>query len=92
MVSSPHAREWPFSSCRAPLIAVHGCATIPLMFEDIDLTPQKQPKKPRDLSGMSVLELDAYIDALDVEKGRAEAERARKKAYMAGADGLFKKT
>ena len=62
------------------------------MFDDIDLTPQKQPKKPRDLSGMSVMELDAYIDALQAEQARAEAERARKKNYMAGADGLFKKT
>ena len=62
------------------------------MFDDIDITPQKQPKKPRDLSGFSVDDLNNYIAALTDEIARAENERTRKKAYLEGAASLFKKT
>lgn len=60
------------------------------MFEDVDLTPQKQPKKPRDLSGMSVEELDLYIAALGDEQERARAERTKKQAYKESLGSLFK--
>ncbi len=61
------------------------------MFDDPDLTPQKQPKKPRDLSGLSIDDLNNYIATLNDEIARAELERGRKKAYLDGAAGLFKK-
>ncbi len=67
------------------------CQTL-FMFDDIDITPQKQPKKPRDLSGFSVDDLNNYIAALTDEIARAENERTRKKAYLEGAASLFKKT
>jgi uncharacterized small protein (DUF1192 family) len=61
------------------------------MFDDLDTTPQKQPKKPRDLSGMSVEELNRYIDDLDAEKARAATERDKKQAYKDSLGSLFKK-
>ncbi len=61
------------------------------MFEDLDLTPQKQPKKPRDLSGLSVEELDVYIGTLGAEQERARQERAKKQAYKETVGNLFKK-
>lgn len=61
------------------------------MFDDLDTPAQKQPKKPRDLSGMSVEELDRYIADLDVEKARAAVERDKKRAYKDSLGSLFKK-
>ena len=60
------------------------------MFDDPDLTPQKQPKKARDLSGFSVADLDAYIVALKDEIARAEGERTKKQAYLGAAGNFFK--
>lgn len=61
-----------------------------MLFADDELTPQKQPKKPRDLSNFSVDELLAYIAALEAEKARVEAEMAKKKAYKDNVGNLFK--
>jgi uncharacterized small protein (DUF1192 family) len=60
------------------------------MFDDSDLNPQKQPARRKDLSGMSVDELDRYIEALDQEKARAQAERGKKQAYKDSVGSLFK--
>lgn len=58
------------------------------MFDDNDLTPQKQPKKSRDLSGFSVDDLNNYIAALTDEIARADAELTRKKSIF-GRRGQF---
>ena len=60
------------------------------MFDDPDLTPQKQSKKPRDLTNFSVADLDAYIQALRDEITRADAERTKKQAYLGTVDNFFK--
>jgi uncharacterized small protein (DUF1192 family) len=44
-----------------------------------DLEPRKQPPKPRDLSGWSVDELNAYIANLQTEIERARAVIGSKK-------------
>lgn len=63
-----------------------------MLFSDDELTPQKQPKKPRDLSNFSVDDLTAYITALEAEKARAEVEMTKKKAYKDTVGGFFKTT
>ncbi len=60
-----------------------------MLSTDDDLTPQKQPKKPRDLSSFSVDDLAAYIAALASEQARAEGELERKKAYRDAVGGFF---
>ena len=60
------------------------------MFLDDDLDPRKPVKKPKDLSGFSVSELDDYMAALRAEIDRAQAEKTRKTAHLAAASGLFK--
>ena len=59
------------------------------MIED-DLDPKKKPAKLKNLEPMSVDELMAYVEALQGEIVRAEAEIARKKAYAGAASSFFK--
>ncbi len=56
--------------------------------------PRKKPKMVheigQDLAAISIAELDDRIAALKDEIQRLEAEKAKKSAVMAAADGLFK--
>jgi uncharacterized small protein (DUF1192 family) len=56
-----------------------------------DLEPRKQPPKPKDLSGWSVDELNAYIGNLQAEIERARTVIAGKTSHRAGAEAFFKK-
>ena len=55
-----------------------------------DLEPRKQTPKPKDLEAMGVEELEAYLAELEAEIGRVREKIEAKKAYLQGADGLFK--
>ncbi len=56
-----------------------------------DLEPRKQKPKPRDLEAMGVDELEAYLAELEQEADRVREKIAAKKAYLSGADSLFKR-
>ena len=56
-----------------------------------DLEPRKQKPKPKDLEVMGVDELEAYLAELEEEAGRVRDKIAAKKAYLSGADDLFKR-
>jgi uncharacterized small protein (DUF1192 family) len=55
-----------------------------------DLEPRKQKPKPRDLEAMGVDELEAYLAELEQEADRVREKIAAKKAYLGGAESLFK--
>ncbi len=55
-----------------------------------DLEPQKQPRKPKPLDGMSIDELKSYVLALQDEIARVEAAIAAKQAHMQAVSALFK--
>lgn len=57
---------------------------------DPDDLPQKTKPKLKDLEAMGVAELEDYLSALLAETDRVKAKIAAKKAYLAGAAGLFK--
>jgi uncharacterized small protein (DUF1192 family) len=59
--------------------------------EDEDLAPKRMPAKKRDLSPMSVGEMNAYIGELEDEIVRVRSEIERKQKHRAGIEGLFKK-
>ena len=56
-----------------------------------DLEPRKQQPKPKDLEAMGVDELEAYLGELEEEANRVREKIAAKKAYLSGADSLFKR-
>lgn len=56
-----------------------------------DLEPRKQKPKPKDLEAMGVDELEAYLAELEAEAERVRQKIAAKKAYLSGAEGLFKR-
>ena len=56
-----------------------------------DLEPRKQQPKPKDLEVMGVDELEAYLGELEEEANRVREKIAAKKAYLSGADALFKR-
>ncbi len=56
-----------------------------------DLEPRKQKPKPRDLEAMGVDELEAYLAELEQEADRVREKIAAKKAYLSGAESLFKR-
>jgi len=56
-----------------------------------DLEPRKQKPKPKDLEAMGVDELEAYLAELEQEADRVREKVAAKKAYLSGADSLFKR-
>lgn len=60
------------------------------MFDE-ELDPKTKKPKLRDLSTLSVDELENYIAAMRAEIVRVESEIARKKAHLGAADQLFKK-
>ncbi|MEE8144272.1 MAG: DUF1192 family protein [Kiloniellales bacterium] len=55
-----------------------------------DLEPRKQQPKPKDLESMGVEELEEYLAELESEAERVREKIAAKKAYLSGADSLFK--
>lgn len=59
---------------------------------DLDeLEPRKQQPKPKNLEAMGVDELEAYLAELEEEAERVRAKIAAKKAYLSGAESLFKR-
>ena len=56
-----------------------------------DLEPRKQKPKPKDLEAMGVDELEAYLAELEQEADRVREKVAAKKAYLSGAESLFKR-
>jgi uncharacterized small protein (DUF1192 family) len=59
--------------------------------DEEDLLPQRQPKKPKDLTLLGVAELEEYISGLESEIARARAEIAVKQRQRTGAEALFKR-
>ena len=56
-----------------------------------DLEPRKPAPKPRDLSPLSIAELEDYIEKLHAEIERARAAIKGKQAQRVGAEAFFKK-
>ena len=59
--------------------------------EEEDLLPQRQPKKPKDLTLLGIAELEEYIAELEAEIARARTEIAAKQKQRSGAESLFKR-
>ena len=59
------------------------------MFDD-DLPKAKSGEFPRNLEGLSIAELEEYIQALGEEIKRVEDDIERKKASSSAADAFFK--
>lgn len=59
--------------------------------EEEDLLPRRQPAKRRDLTPLSIAELESYILELEEEIARARAEIGAKRAQRGGAEALFKR-
>jgi uncharacterized small protein (DUF1192 family) len=55
-----------------------------------DMLPQKQPAKLKNLTDMSIAELEQYIEDMKTEIKRAEADIIKKKAVRDAASSLFK--
>ncbi len=55
-----------------------------------DLEPRKTKPKPKDLDVLGVEELEGYLAELEAEAARVKEKLAAKKAYLSGAEGLFK--
>lgn len=60
------------------------------MFDRDDLEPIKKSQKPRDLEGLSLVELGDYIIQLKQEIIRTEEMISRKTAHQHQASTLFK--
>lgn len=59
---------------------------------DLDeLEPRKTQPKPKDLESMGVEELEDYLAELEQEAERVREKIAAKKAYLSGAETLFKR-
>lgn len=61
------------------------------MDEEDDLRPRRIPPKKKDLTPLSIAELETYIGELEEEIGRARTEIASKKTQRGGAESLFKR-
>lgn len=55
-----------------------------------DFEPRKQKPKPKDLSSISVGDLEEYIAMLEVEIARTREEIARKQSHKSAAAAFFK--
>ena len=55
-----------------------------------DMLPQKQSAKLKNLTDMSIAELEQYIEDMKAEIKRVEENIAKKKAVMNAASSLFK--
>lgn len=56
-----------------------------------DLEPKNKLRKPTDLSNWNIEDLEAYIENMRQEIGRAEAMIAEKRSVSSAAESLFKK-
>ncbi|MEA2754007.1 MAG: hypothetical protein QOJ54_296 [Aliidongia sp.] len=61
------------------------------MAREDDDAPQHRKLPPKDLTPLSVVELNDYIAALEAEATRARAAIAAKQSHRSGADSLFKR-
>ena len=61
------------------------------MFEDEDLAAQKQPPKKKDLTPLSIAELEDYVAAIEEEILRVREAIAAKRKQRGGAESLFKR-
>jgi uncharacterized small protein (DUF1192 family) len=61
------------------------------MFEDEDLAAQKTVPKKKDLTPLSLAELEAYIADMESEILRVRTEIAAKRKQRGGAESLFKR-
>lgn len=59
--------------------------------DEEDLLPQRQTRKPKDLTLLGVAELEEYIAGLEAEIARARVEIAAKQKQRTGAEALFKR-
>lgn len=55
-----------------------------------DLEPLTKKAKPRDLTIMSIEDLEEYIDLMNAEIERTKVAIAAKKSARAGAESVFK--
>ncbi len=55
-----------------------------------DFEPRKQKPKPKDLSSVSVGDLEEYIAMLESEIARVREEIARKQSHKSAASAFFK--
>jgi uncharacterized small protein (DUF1192 family) len=60
------------------------------MMDIEDLEPRKPKPQLRNLDVLSIEELNAYIEEMQVEIRRVEEKIAAKKAHINAAAGLFK--
>lgn len=60
------------------------------MFDDDLPLHAKKKQAPKDLSSLSIDELETYISDLKAEITRSEDEIRRKKAHHAAASSIFK--
>lgn len=58
--------------------------------DDEDWAKRPAAPAPKNLDPLSVMELEAYIDALTAEIARAKAAIDAKRHVRAGADSLFR--
>ena len=56
-----------------------------------DIEPRKTPAKPRDLTALSIKELEDYVADMEAEIARARAMIDQKTRHRSGADALFRK-
>lgn len=56
-----------------------------------ELEPGRRPAKPRDLTTLSIGELNEYIANLEAEIARAREAIKAKEAVRSGAEALFKR-
>jgi uncharacterized small protein (DUF1192 family) len=61
------------------------------MLEDEDLAAQKQPPKKKDLTPLSIAELEDYIAAMEEEILRVREAIVAKRKQRGGAESLFKR-
>jgi uncharacterized small protein (DUF1192 family) len=59
--------------------------------DEEDLLPRQKKPAKKDLTPLSVAELEAYIGELEAEIERTRAEIAAKRKQRSGADALFKR-
>lgn len=59
--------------------------------DDLPQSAAGKPPKPKDLAPLSIAELEAYIDRLKAEIGRAEEAIRAKQGQRAGAEAFFRK-
>ncbi len=59
--------------------------------DEEDLTPQKGPKKLRELDALSIGELEEYIAELEAEIRRVREDIDKKQRHREGVEGLFRR-